>query len=80
MCCILKSKAIVFTISDNIPFASVLKEAVVPLIGRNTCRRRTEYGNGLTLNMICAGYLKGGIDTCQGDSGGPLLCENRGRT
>lgn len=34
---------------------------------------RTEMGDHLTANMICAGLESGARDTCQGDSGGPLL-------
>jgi len=62
--------------------SAVLKDAEVPLIGRQKCLRDTNfdsyyYGDSwLTKNMFCAGVPEGGIDTCQGDSGGPLLCQD----
>jgi len=57
-------------------FENYLHQAQVPLISRQDCISQSGYGNLLTHNMVCAGYLRGGVDTCQGDSGGPLVCED----
>ncbi|XP_045054330.2 serine protease 56 isoform X2 [Desmodus rotundus] len=55
------------------PEAQAVREAHVPLLSADTCRRAL--GPGLhPSTMLCAGYLAGGIDSCQGDSGGPLTC------
>ncbi|XP_059506807.1 serine protease 56 [Stegostoma tigrinum] len=55
------------------PYADVLIEAKVPLLGQSTCR--SALGKELvTSQMFCAGYLSGNVDSCQGDSGGPLTC------
>ncbi|KAM5326144.1 serine protease 56 isoform 2-T2 [Glossophaga mutica] len=55
------------------PEAEAVREAQVPLLSADTCRRAL--GPGLhPSTMLCAGYLAGGIDSCQGDSGGPLTC------
>ncbi|XP_052220080.1 neurotrypsin-like [Dreissena polymorpha] len=50
---------------------TVLRAAEVPLIDDVVCKRQY---TTFTQNMVCAGYMDGGIDTCQGDSGGPLVC------
>ncbi len=55
--------------------ATVLQEAMVPLVSTGICN--TKYTGRITANMICAGYLEGGIDACQGDSGGPLVCSRQ---
>ncbi|XP_076806156.1 neurotrypsin-like [Clavelina lepadiformis] len=62
--------------NSKLPYTELLKQAQVPLISKEQCRLRTVYGNILTENMLCAGYLRGGVDTCKGDSGGPLLCHS----
>ena len=56
----------------------ILKEAKLPLVSRDTCRKSLEdlrlFGYCVTKRMRCAGYARGGVDACRGDSGGPLVC------
>ncbi|XP_060934786.1 transmembrane protease serine 9 [Limanda limanda] len=51
---------------------NLLQKAAVKIIEQADCQQ--SYGNVLTPNMMCAGYMEGGRDTCLGDSGGPLTC------
>ena len=53
--------------------ATRLRQAVVPLVDRNTCKQAYP-SHEISPQMTCAGYSQGGIDSCQGDSGGPLVC------
>jgi secreted trypsin-like serine protease len=49
-----------------------LLKATVPYVPDSQCK--WHYGNRLVpKDMLCAGYLQGGVDTCQGDSGGPMF-------
>ncbi|XP_041086183.1 transmembrane protease serine 9-like [Polyodon spathula] len=52
--------------------AKSLQTASIDIISQSECRQ--SYANGLTSNMICAGFMEGGTDSCTGDSGGPLSC------
>ncbi|XP_052784595.1 uncharacterized protein LOC128220288 [Mya arenaria] len=57
---------------DEYAYPNMLKSARVPIIDDATCIRLYKT---ISPNMVCAGYLAGGIDSCSGDSGGPLVCE-----
>lgn len=60
----------------------ILRAAAVPVIPLDACREKEVYGGSkqqILDSMLCAGHLKGGIDSCRGDSGGPLVCEQDGR-
>uniref|UniRef100_A0A452RJK6 Transmembrane serine protease 3 n=1 Tax=Ursus americanus TaxID=9643 RepID=A0A452RJK6_URSAM len=63
--------------SDAGDASPVLNHAAVPLISNKICNHRDVYGGIISPSMLCAGYLKGGVDSCQGDSGGPLVCQER---
>lgn len=45
--------------------SKVLREVNVPIISNDDCRK-TKYGNKITANMMCAGFVgKGAKDACQ---------------
>lgn len=59
-------------------YATVLREALVPLVADHKCSSPEVYGADVSPNMLCAGYFDCKADACQGDSGGPLACEKDG--
>lgn len=66
----------------NDVLSSTLKAAAVPVLSLDTCRKSDVYGKAdqhILDSMLCAGHLRGGVDSCGGDSGGPLVCEKDGR-
>lgn len=61
------------------PISDTLQYAKVSINSHETCaaiwNNRSEITfDRFTPSMMCAGPLKGGVDSCLGDSGGPLVC------
>ncbi|KAG8434724.1 hypothetical protein GDO86_012901 [Hymenochirus boettgeri] len=50
--------------------AQILQKAEIRVINQTECNKLLD--DQLSLRMLCAGFISGGIDACQGDSGGPL--------
>ncbi|XP_060681717.1 trypsin-like [Hemiscyllium ocellatum] len=61
------------TAIDGEAYPNRLQCLDVPILSDAECR--ASYGDSLTPNMFCAGFLEGGKEACQVDSGGPLVCD-----
>uniref|UniRef100_A0A182T724 trypsin n=1 Tax=Anopheles maculatus TaxID=74869 RepID=A0A182T724_9DIPT len=56
---------------------AVLRAANVPTVNQKECDNAYSTFDGITDQMLCAGYHQGGKDACQGDSGGPLVADGK---
>eukprot|EP00093_Oithona_nana_P004340 04340.XXX_159044_158379_1 [CDS] Oithona nana genome sequencing. len=65
------------TTKENGELPTNLQYVGVPVVSQASCN--AAYNNGITANMICAGFAAGGKDSCQGDSGGPFVCIENGK-
>lgn len=54
----------------------LLQEVHLPVVSEDQCAASYPYVRDFA-TQICAGSVRGGIDSCQGDSGGPLLVRDR---
>nr|XP_040048704.1 chymotrypsin-like elastase family member 2A isoform X2 [Gasterosteus aculeatus aculeatus] len=62
-------------LSTSGPPADFLQQALLPVVGRDTCSQPDWWSVLATDKMVCAGG-DGVAAGCNGDSGGPLNCQN----
>lgn len=55
-------------------YTDELLQASLPIISNASCQQAWD---GITSNMLCAGFINGKKDTCHGDSGGSLVIFDR---
>ncbi|KAI0230838.1 Transmembrane protease serine 3 [Lamellibrachia satsuma] len=58
--------------------SSLLRQAAMPVVRKDVCKRQDWLGDLVKGNVMCVGYADGGVDSCYGDSGGPFVSKGSG--